>query len=108
MTPPIPLDPAALQAALATLPQWTHDTARPALRRRFVFADFAQAFDFMTEMAQVSQRQDHHPEWSNVYRVVEVTLTTHDAGGITGRDIAWARAADVAFAHRQKGGETGF
>jgi 4a-hydroxytetrahydrobiopterin dehydratase len=93
-----PLDAIALQAALVTLPLWTHDPARPALKRRFVFADFAQAFAFMTDMARVSEQQDHHPEWSNVYRVVEVTLTTHDAGGISERDIVWARAADAAFA----------
>lgn len=94
------LDPTDLQQALAALPHWAHDPARPALKRRFVFADFPQAFAFMTEMAIVSEKQDHHPEWFNVHRVVEVTLTTHDAGGISARDIAWARAADAAFDRR--------
>ncbi|MEY5097718.1 MAG: putative pterin-4-alpha-carbinolamine dehydratase [Pseudomonadota bacterium] len=92
------LDSSALQEALAGLPQWTCDPVRPALVRRFVFADFAQAFAFMAEMAIRSEKQDHHPEWFNVHRLVDVTLTTHDAGGISERDITWARAADAAFA----------
>lgn len=93
-----PLAPATLRKALVDLPGWTHEPVRPALQRRFVFPGFAQAFAFMTQMAIVSQRHDHHPEWSNVHRVVDVTLTTHDAGGISARDLAWARLADQAFA----------
>lgn len=95
------LDPPALQEALASLPEWTYEPARPALKRRFVFADFAQAFGFMTHMAIVSEKQDHHPEWFNVHRTVDVTLTTHDAGGVTERDLAWARQAQALFARLQ-------
>lgn len=92
------LDPTDLRAALADLPAWTLDPERPALKRRFEFADFAQAFGFMAEMAIHAEKQDHHPEWFNVHRRVDVTLTTHDAGGISERDIAWALAADRAHA----------
>ena len=92
------LDPSALQVALTGLSQWALEPVRPALRRRFEFADFAQAFGFMAEMAILSEKRDHHPEWLNVHRLVDVTLTTHDAGGVSERDIAWARAADAVFA----------
>ena len=93
-----PLDSSALQQALSQLPHWTFHPTRPALERAFVFADFVQAFAFMTEMAIFSEKQNHHPEWSNVYHRVNVTLTTHDAGGISERDVVWALAADAAFA----------
>jgi len=83
---------------LAALPDWTFDEARGAIRRRFVFADFAQAFAFMTEVALSAEKRDHHPEWSNVYNRVEVVLTTHDAGGLTEKDIDLARVCDGAFA----------
>ena len=84
--------------ALRDIPQWALDPSRPALHRRFEFGNFAQAFAFMTEMATYSEAHQHHPEWSNVYGTVEVTLTTHDAGGITERDMAWAKEADAVFA----------
>ena len=67
---------------------------RDAIARRFVFKDFNAAFGFMTRAALVAEKMDHHPEWSNVYRTVEVTLTTHDAKGLTGLDIALAEAMD--------------
>ena len=70
---------------------------RDAIARKFIFADFNAAFGFMTRVALLAEKMDHHPEWSNVYRTVEVTLSTHDAGGITGKDIALARQMD-AFA----------
>ncbi len=92
------LEPSVLQEALAGLPQWRYDPVRPALVRRFMFADFAQAFAFMTELAILSEKQDHHPEWFNVHRLVKVTLTSHDAGGVSERDTTWARAADAVFA----------
>ena len=76
------------------LPQWRLSADELSISRTFVFADFAQAFAFMTRMAEVSERLDHHPEWRNVYNRVEVTLTTHDAGGLTEKDVAWAEAAD--------------
>ncbi len=83
--------------ALRDTPQWALDPSRPALYRRFEFGNFAQAFAFMTEMATYSEAHQHHPEWSNVYGAVEVTLTTHDSGGITARDMAWAQKADAVF-----------
>jgi 4a-hydroxytetrahydrobiopterin dehydratase len=64
------------------------------LHRQFQFADFAQAFGFMASMAVVSERMGHHPEWFNVYNKVNVDLTTHDAGGITQKDLAWATQAN--------------
>lgn len=91
------LDPAQRAQALATLPDWQHDAQRDAITREFHFADFAQAFAFMTQLALQAERRDHHPEWSNVYNRVRVTYTTHDAAGLTMRDIDAARAADQAF-----------
>ncbi len=89
------LDPAERAAALAQLPDWTHDPARDAIRRTFRFADFNAAFGFMTRLALYAERHDHHPEWFNVYNRVEITLTTHDAGGLSARDIAFATCADA-------------
>ncbi len=88
--------PEESSAQRATLPLWRHDPARDAITRQFVFADFAQAFGFMAQLALAAERLNHHPEWSNVYNRVEVLLTTHDAGGLTALDIAWARLADEA------------
>jgi 4a-hydroxytetrahydrobiopterin dehydratase len=79
------------------LPEWTVNREGGAIRRTFHFTDFAQAFGFMAQMAIVSEKMDHHPEWFNVYNRVEVTLTTHDAGGLSTRDIAWATRADTAY-----------
>lgn len=90
------LDPAERAAALAQLPLWTHDSARDAIRRTFRFADFNAAFGFMSRLALYAERHDHHPEWFNVYNRVEITLTTHDAGGLSVRDIAFAAFADAA------------
>ena len=81
---------------LASLPEWQLDDVRGAIRRRFVFADFAQAFAFMTQVALAAEKRDHHPEWSNVYNRVEVVLTTHDAGGLTRKDLALAKALSSA------------
>jgi len=85
------LDAQTLHAALAELPGWQFDTQRPALRRRYVFADFNAAFGFMTRVALQAERLNHHPEWSNTYNQVEVLLTTHDAGGVTALDLELAR-----------------
>lgn len=93
-----PLDPDMTGALLADLPAWTLDPVRGAIHRDFVFADFAQAFGFMAHMAIVSEKMDHHPEWFNVYNRVDVVLTTHDAQGLSTRDIAWAARADAVFA----------
>lgn len=78
--------------ALAGLPGWSLAEGREAIVRRFVFADFNAAFGFMARVALVAEKLDHHPEWSNVYRTVDVTLSTHDAGGLTDLDITLARA----------------
>ena len=80
--------------ALSKLPGWRDVAGRDAISRRYVFADFSEAFGFMARAALVAEKMDHHPEWSNVYRTVEVTLTTHSAGGVTDLDIRLAGAMD--------------
>ncbi len=85
-------------AALATLDGWREAEGRDAIAKDFRFADFNAAFAFMTRVALKAERMDHHPEWSNVYDRVAIVLSTHDAGGITGRDIALARFIDLAAA----------
>jgi 4a-hydroxytetrahydrobiopterin dehydratase len=85
--------------ALKALPAWSEVTGRDAIARTFTFADFNEAFGFMTRVALAAEKSDHHPEWRNVYKTVEVVLSTHDAGGVTARDIALARQMD-AFAAR--------
>jgi len=87
---------------LTALPRWQYDEARGAITREFRFADFAQAFAFMTQIALAAEKLDHHPEWSNVYNRVRITLTTHDAGGLTQRDIDLAGVADQAYARFEK------
>jgi 4a-hydroxytetrahydrobiopterin dehydratase len=93
------LSGAARQAALAELPGWTEVAGRDAIARTFMFADFSEAFGFMTRSALEAEKLDHHPEWRNVYRTVEVVLTTHDAGGVTVRDIDLARRMNAFAAH---------
>ncbi|GEO81859.1 4a-hydroxytetrahydrobiopterin dehydratase [Pararhodospirillum oryzae] len=92
--PPDRLQEPARAAALACVPDWTPVLERDALTRAFTFADFNEAFGFMARVALVAEKQDHHPEWTNCYRTVSVTLTTHDAGGLTQKDIDLARAID--------------
>ena len=78
--------------ALADLPGWRRaDDPRPAIARSLAFADFNAAWGFMNRVALKAETMDHHPEWSNVYNRVEVLLTTHDAGGVTDKDVALAR-----------------
>lgn len=91
------LDAAARAAALQKLPRWTSVAGRDAIARKFEFRDFNEAFGFMTRAALLADKMDHHPEWSNVYNKVEITLSTHDAGGVTQNDIDMAAAMD-AFA----------
>ena len=81
-------------AALAGLKGWEEVEGRDAISKTFTFRDFNEAFAFMTRVAMVAEKMNHHPEWSNVYRTVEVTLTTHDAGGVTQNDIKLAQAMD--------------
>lgn len=84
----------ARKAALTRLKGWSEAPGRDAITKKFVFADFNQAFGFMTRVALVAEKLDHHPEWFNVYKTVDVTLSTHDAGGLTERDIKLAEAMD--------------
>ena len=84
----------ARKAALGRLKGWSEVGGRDAISKKFVFADFNAAFGFMTRVALIAEKMDHHPEWFNVYKTVEVTLSTHDAGGVTERDIALAAAMD--------------
>jgi 4a-hydroxytetrahydrobiopterin dehydratase len=80
------------KAALAGLAGWSEVKGRDAITKKFVFDDFNEAFGFMTRAALVAEKLDHHPEWFNVYKNVEVTLATHDAGGVTELDIKLAEA----------------
>ena len=88
------LEGEARRHALAGLKGWREAEGRDAIAKRFVFRDFNEAFGFMTRAALIAEKMDHHPEWSNVYKTVEVTLSTHDAGGVTEKDIALATAMD--------------
>ena len=85
---------AARKAALGKLGGWNEVSGRDAITRKFVFQDFNAAFGFMTRVALVAEKLDHHPEWFNVYKTVEVTLATHDAGGVTELDIKLAETMD--------------
>ena len=89
------LTEAERDAALAALPSWSIAREGKAIARTFTFADFSEAFAFMTRAALLAEKADHHPEWFNVYNRVEVTLTTHDAGGLSQRDVAMAKAMDA-------------
>jgi len=84
----------ARKAALAKLSGWSEVSGRDAISKKFTFKDFNQAFGFMTRAALVAEKMDHHPEWFNVYKTVEVTLATHDAGGVTELDVKLAEAMD--------------
>jgi 4a-hydroxytetrahydrobiopterin dehydratase len=88
------LEGEARRAALARLARWKEAPDRDAIARRFEFADFNQAFGFMSRVALLAEKMDHHPEWFNVYKTVEVTLATHDAGGVTDNDIRMALAME--------------
>src|SRR5471030_2685642 len=83
-----------LKAALKRLPDWHLAKDREAITRKFQFVDFDAAFAFMARVALLAAKMDHHPEWSNVYNKVDVTLATHDAGGVTHKDIDLATAMD--------------
>lgn len=93
-----PLSSDARRNLMATVPHWALDPVRDAIRRRFEFEDFSAAFAFMTQVALVAERHNHHPEWTNVYDWVDITLTTHDAGGLTGNDIVLAQHIDRLYA----------
>jgi 4a-hydroxytetrahydrobiopterin dehydratase len=84
----------ARKTALSKLNGWSEVAGRDAVSKKFVFKDFNEAFGFMARAALVAEKMDHHPEWFNVYKTVEVTLSTHDAGGLTERDVKLAEAMD--------------
>lgn len=85
----------ARKQALGKLKGWSEAEGRDAIARTFIFKNFNEAFGFMTRAALVAEKSDHHPEWRNVYKTVEVVLTTHDAGGVTEKDIALAEAMNA-------------
>ncbi len=84
----------ARKSALAKLAGWSEVNGRDAISKKFSFKDFNEAFGFMARAALVAEKMDHHPEWSNVYKTVDVTLATHDAGGVTELDVKLAEAMD--------------
>jgi 4a-hydroxytetrahydrobiopterin dehydratase len=88
------LDEAARKGLAARLPGWTMATGRDAIQRTFKFEDFSEAFGFMARAALVAEKMDHHPEWTNVWNRVDVTLSTHSAGGLTELDVKLAEAMD--------------
>lgn len=88
------LDAAAREAALESLGAWRYDEASGSIGRQVSFADFSEAFAFMTRVALAAEKAGHHPDWSNSYKKVAITLSTHDAGGVSRKDIELARAID--------------
>ena len=88
------LTPDVRRQAMERLSGWSAVADRDAITRKFTFRDFKQAFAFMTRVAEVAEGMNHHPEWFNVYKTVEVTLSTHDAGGLTALDVKLAEAMD--------------
>lgn len=89
------LDAAARAALPIALPGWRMAEGRDAIARTYRFADFSEAFGFMARVAMLAEKHDHHPEWSNVWNRVEILLSTHDAGGLSERDLALAQAIDA-------------
>jgi 4a-hydroxytetrahydrobiopterin dehydratase len=85
----------ARKSALKALSGWSEVTGREAIQRTFSFKDFNEAFGFMTRAALIAEKSDHHPEWRNVYKTVEVVLSTHDSGGVTARDVELAQAMNA-------------
>src|SRR5881628_3760575 len=85
----------ARNSALKELPGWAVTPGREAISKTFVFKDFNEAFGFMTRAALIAEKNDHHPEWRNVYKTVEVMLSTHDAGGVTSLDVELANAMNA-------------
>lgn len=99
------LDQQELVDALAGLPGWIYNAGRDAITREFEFGDFVGAFSFMTSVALIAEKADHHPEWSNVYGRVSILLTTHDSGGVTSRDVELARIISaIAFRAERRPG----
>lgn len=91
------LAPDAVEVSLRERAGWTLSEDRLGIERRFSFANFSEAFAFMTRVALAAEKMDHHPEWSNVYKTVDIRLSTHDAGGLTELDFGLARRIDRIF-----------
>jgi 4a-hydroxytetrahydrobiopterin dehydratase len=91
------LDKKAVDEALAEIAGWTLARDGAAISRTFTFRNFSEAFAFMTRCALAAEKMDHHPDWSNVYKTVDVTLNTHDAGGLTALDFELAKKMDRYF-----------
>jgi 4a-hydroxytetrahydrobiopterin dehydratase len=89
------LAPADREAALEALPLWRYDETRKALHRQLRFADFGQALAAMVRIGLEAEKADHHPEWANVYNVLDIWLTTHDAAGVSDRDLKLAQQIDI-------------
>jgi len=94
---PHKLDDAARETALQRLNGWVYDPTAYAISHDFKFKTFSEAFGFMTRVALAADKRDHHPEWSNTYNKVRITLSTHDAGGLSEKDIDLAEAIDQLF-----------
>jgi len=91
---PTPLSDTEIAAALTRLPGWAKVAGRSAIAKKFQFADFSAAWGFMSRVALLAESQNHHPEWCNVWNRVEITLSTHDAGGLSARDVKLAGAIE--------------
>jgi 4a-hydroxytetrahydrobiopterin dehydratase len=89
-----PMTAAVVRQHMAALPDWQYEEEEQTISRRLVFRDFAEAFAFMTRVALAAEQRNHHPEWFNVYNRVDISFTTHDAGGVTERDLDFARWID--------------
>jgi 4a-hydroxytetrahydrobiopterin dehydratase len=89
------LNPAERKIALTTLANWTFDADQDAITRQFKFKDFSQAFAFMTQVALLAEKADHHPDWHNVYNQLTISLSTHSAGGLTQKDLELAKAINA-------------
>ena len=95
---PTRLTDAEIAALTTTLPAWTQRDGGKAIHRSLRFKDFSEAWGFMARVALLAEQHNHHPDWSNVWNRVEITLSTHDAGGLTGNDVALAKAIDALVA----------
>lgn len=95
LSPPLTAGERAEYLPELTAAGWAHDPARDAISKTFTFANFIAAFGWMTRIAIWAEKMNHHPEWSNVYKTVDVTLTSHDIGGLSMRDVKMARKMDV-------------
>lgn len=99
----MPAEKISAEAAIARLTGWRAADGRDAIQKQFRFRDFNAAFGFMSRVALYAEKADHHPEWFNVYNRVEITLATHDSGGVTDKDVALAHFIDDAAAHIAQG-----